>query len=168
MNVRSERGSGLLLAMIVVCVITAVAVGVIRFSAREVAGSFAGRHRDALAACAEAGRQLLLSRFRVVGLAPTSIQALNVTLDAGTGTQILGGHYASAPPAPTVNVQQIVTLPAGSMGPNPFSMQDRTGKIRGSGSDFGGTPYKVVVRCSEGTGLSNRQLEVEFSVRFGL
>jgi hypothetical protein len=166
MKLRSQRGSGLLLAIIVVLVITLVAVGVIRFSARELSGAYAGRRQDALVACAEAGRQLLQSRFRALGAAPTQIAALNVTLDSSSGrsTQVLAGHYDG-----TVQVEQVVALPDGSMGPNPFSMQDRSNAIRGTGgSGFGGTPYKVVVHCQDGTDAFSRQLEVEYTVRFGL
>jgi hypothetical protein len=165
MKLRSQRGSGLLLAIIVVLVITLVAVGVIRFSARELSGAYAGRRQDALVACAEAGRQLLQSRFRAIGAMPTQIAALNVTLDSSSGksTQVLAGHYDGA-----VQVEQVVALPDGSMGPNPFSMQDRSNSIRGTGSGFGGTPYKVVVHCQDGTATFSRQLEVEYTVRFGL
>jgi hypothetical protein len=174
MKLQSQRGSGLLLAIVVVLVITVIAVGVIRFSARELAGAYAGRREDALAACAEAGRQLLMSRFRIMGISPIDLTALNVALDGASGktTRVLGGHYDG------VRIQQVVEMPAGSMGPNPFGMQDRSNAIRigGNGGGLGGTPYKVVVRCGEtisgeaGDSVAGggRQLEVEFAVRFGL
>jgi type II secretory pathway pseudopilin PulG len=171
MNVRSQRGSGLLLAIVVVLVITVIAVAVVRFSARELSGSYAGRRADALTACAEAGRQMLMSRFRAMGLKPTSLETLDVTLDDASGktTSVFGGHYDD------VRIQQVVALPAGSMGPSPFAMQDRSNTIRATGGgDLGGTPYKVIVRCAEGASgepgdsVGNRQLEIEFAVRFGL
>jgi type II secretory pathway pseudopilin PulG len=167
MTLRSQRGSGLLLAMIVVLVITVIAVGVVRFSSRELAGAYAGRHQDALVACAEAGRQLLLSQFRALGVQPVALTALNVPLDnPATGqTRVLGGHYDS-----NVQVQQVSILPDGTFGPDPNSVQDRSNRIfvtrLGSGS-----PYKVMVHCQDrgdGTMNSGRQLEVEFGVRFGL
>ena len=161
-KLRSQRGSGILLAILVVFVITIVAVGVIRFSARELAGAYAGRHQDAVVACAEAGRQLLLSQFRAFGISPVQLTAVNVALDPNT--RVLGGHVDA-------NVQQVVVLPTGTFGPSPFGMQDRSNVIRGTGSDFSGTPYKVIVHCQDhgdGTLASGRQVEVEFGLRFGL
>jgi len=170
MNVRSQRGSGMMVAFIIVLVMSLVAVGVIRFSSRELSGAYAGRKQDALTACAEAGRQLLLSRFRAIGTSPPQLQALNVALDGPAGTtRVLGGHVDTA----NVQIAQVVALPAGSMGQSPLSMSDRTNKILGTGgTDFGsGTAYKVVVHCQDhgdGTPTSGRQLEVEFGLRFGL
>ncbi len=164
MKLRSQRGSGLLLAILVVFVITIVAVGVIRFSSRELSGAFAGRRQDAVVACAEAGRQLLLAKFRAFGISPVQLTAVNVALDPAGATRLLGGHYDA-------NVQQITVLPPGAFGPSPFGMQDRSNVIRGIGSDFAGTSYRVVVHCQDrgdGTLTSGRQLEVEFGVRFGL
>lgn len=162
MKPRAQRGSGLVLAILVVFVITIVAVGVIRFSARELAGAYAGRRQDAVVACAEAGRQLLLSQFRAFGVSPIQLTPVNVALDPDT--RILGGHVDA-------NVQQVVVLPTGAFGPSPFGMQDRSNVIRGMGSDFSGTPYKVIVHCQDhgdGTLTSGRQVEVEFGLRFGL
>jgi hypothetical protein len=164
MKLRSQRGSGLLLAIIVVAVITVVAVGVMRFSARELAGSFAGRRQDAVVACAEAGRQLLMSQFRAFGISPVQLTPVNVALDPAGNTRVLGGHVDA-------NIQQVVVLPTGAFGPSPFGMQDRSNVIRGLGSDFSGTPYRVIVHCQDrgdGTLTSGRQLEVEFGVRYGL
>ncbi len=167
MNPRSQHGSGLLLAIIVVFVITLVAVGVIRFSARELAGAFAGRQQEALVACAEAGRQLLMSQFRAYGVSPVSLTPLNVSLDKASGgnTRVVGGHYDS-----NVQVQQVVVLPAGTFGPDPNSVQDRSNRIFVQRIG-GGNPYKVVVHCQDrgdGTPASGRQLEVEFGIRYGL
>jgi hypothetical protein len=117
-----------------------------------------------LVACAEAGRQLLLSQFRAFGISPVQLTAVNVNLDPVGNTRVLGGHVDA-------NVQQVVALPPGAFGPSPFSIQDRSNAIRGMGSDFGGTGYRVMVHCQDrgdGTLTGGRQLEVEFGVRFGL
>ena len=165
MRLRSQRGSGLLLAILVVFVITLVAVGVIRFSARELAGAYAGRRQDAVVACAEAGRQHLLSKFRAFGLAPTLISPVDEPLDPDT--RVKGGHVDSS-----TTVQQVVVLPSGAFGPSPFGMQDRSNVIRGFGADFSGTPYRVIVHCQDHGDAANpssgRQVEVEFGLRFGL
>src|ERR671926_139355 len=75
MYLRSQRGSALLLVYVVVLVLALVAVGLIRFASREVAGATAGEKQQALVSCAEAGRQLLLSQFHALGMPPTSLQA---------------------------------------------------------------------------------------------
>ncbi len=164
MKLRSQQGSGLILSIIVVAVITVVAVGVIRFSARELSGSWAGRRQDAIVACAEAGRQLLLSQFRAFGISPTQLTPVNVALDPAGSTRVLGGHVDA-------NIDQVLPLPTGAFGPNPFSMTDRSNSILGTGGGGGGTGYRVMVHCQDrgdGTPTSGRQLEVEFGVRFGL
>ncbi len=166
MRSHPERGSGLLLAMIVVLVITLVAVGVIRFSARELAGAYAGRQQEALVACAEAGRQLLLSKFRYAGLSPATITPINVDLSGayGGGTRVVGGHVDQ------VSVTQVQVLPTGTFGPDSNSIQERSNTIRVY--RFGtGNPYKVIVHCQDhgdSTPTSGRQLEVEYGLRFGL
>ncbi len=92
---RAPRGSALLMSVIVVLVISVIAVGIIRFASREVAGSTAGARYGALVACADAGRRLMLSQFHAVGLAPTSLSPLNRALDSslpGAQTLVVGGH----------------------------------------------------------------------------
>jgi hypothetical protein len=166
----SQRGSALLMAVIVVLVITVLGVGIIRFASREVAGSTAGARHQALVACAEAGRRLLASQFHAVGVTPTSLQALNVPLDGPAGqaaTFAVGGHINDDPNV-NVQVNQVVFLPDNSFGPS-NRVRDLTNVISLAGQ--GGRPLKVVVHCQDhgdGTPTSGRQLEVEFGVRFGL
>jgi hypothetical protein len=159
MNRRAERGSGILLAIIALLVIALVVAGVLRFTSRELAGAHAGRQADALVACAEAGRQLLMSQFRSLGVAPTQLEALNVPLDrAGGSTSVVGGHIDG------VQVEQVTVLPLGSFGSERRNTRDITNIAFPSLSPLGGTPYRLVVHCVD----HGRQLEVEFGVRFGL
>ncbi len=146
MQARWQRGSALLLTMIVVLVVTVIAVAMIRFSSRELAGATAARQNDALVACAEAGRQVFMSQFRALGISPTSLQPLNVALD-GTGgaTRAVGGHVDS-----NVQVDQVTVLPASTFGPQPNTVRDC--QDHGTASDP----------------TSGRQLEVEFGLRFGI
>lgn len=165
MNRRSQRGSGILLAIIVVFVVALIVAGVLRYTSRELAGATAGRQADALVACSEAGRQLLMSRFRAIGIAPTQLEALNVPLDAPTGgsTRVVGGHIDSSAPA-TVQIEQVTILPLGTFGSERRNTRDITNIAFPNLSPLGGTPYRVVVHCVD----HGRQLEVEFGVRFGL
>jgi hypothetical protein len=173
MDPRSQRGSALVMAVIVVLVITVLGVGIIRFAAREVAGSTAGARHQALVACAEAGRRLLAGQFHAVGVTPTALQALNVPLDgpANQATMYaIGGHINDdlAGAGNPVQVNQVVFLPDNAFGPS-NRVRDLSNVISLAGQ--GGRPLKVVVHCQDhgdGTATSGRQLEVEFGVRFGL
>src|SRR5512137_1297196 len=116
MKITSQRGSSLVLAVIVVLVISVIGVGIINFATLEVAGATSGARRQGLVACAESARQLLVSRFHAVGLVPTAVDALNLPLD-GTGGNMnaVGGHFDEA--AANVQVSQVQFLPDNSFGP---------------------------------------------------
>ena len=126
-------------------------------------------------ACAEAGRQLLVGRFHALGLAPTSLTALNVPLDGAAGkaqTWLVGGHLGENPdPSVTspidpsrglVQVNQVSLLPDNAFGPVSRA-RDITNTVSLIGQ--GGKPLRVIAHCVDAGG---RQLEVEFGVRFGL
>ena len=66
----SQRGSALVIAIIVVLIMAVIGVAMLRFGSREVAGAIALQRQQALSACADAGRQLILSQFRVSGPRP--------------------------------------------------------------------------------------------------
>ncbi len=161
MQIRSQRGSSLVLAVIVVLVISIIGVGIINFATLEVAGATSGARRQGLVACAESARQLLVSRFHAVGLVPTAVEALNLQLD-GTGGQMnaVGGHFDEA--AANVQVSQVQFLPDNSFGPTSRA-RDITNTVSLIGQ--GGKPLRVIAHCVDGGG---RQLEVEFGFRFGL
>lgn len=165
----TQRGSALLMSVVVLLVITIIGVGIIRFASRETAGALAGARHQALVACADAGRKLLTSQFHAVGLAPTSLTALNVALDGTSGpvrTRAVGGHVDGA--TASVQVDQVVFLPDNAFGPS-NRVRDLTNVISLAGQ--GGKPLRVLVHCQDGgdgTPTSGRQLEVEFGVRFGL
>ncbi len=158
----SQRGSGMLLAIIVVLIVALVTAGILRYTSRELAGATAGRRSDALVACAEAGRQLLLSQFRSVGIPPTQLDALNVPLDADTGgsTAVVGGHIDTT----GVQLAQVTVLPLGTFGSERRNTRDITNIAFPTLAPLGGTPYRILVHCVD----HGRQLEVEFGVRFGL
>lgn len=159
MSLRSQRGSSILLAMIIVLVVSAVGVAMIRYASVELAGSSAGRKQQELVACAEAGRKMLLSQFKLVGTPVVDLTPLNVALDSRT--RLAGGHYDG------VSVVQVSRMPGWTAGPS----RPSTLNWRISTESLGGSPYKVVVHCQvggDGTPGSGRQLEVEYGIRFGL
>ena len=164
----SQRGSALIIAVIVVLIVTVIGVGMLRFAFRETAGATAGAREQALVSCAEAARQVLVSQFNALGLQPTSIAALNLPLDSaspGSATaRAVGGHYGTS----GVTVDQVSYLPENAFGTT-NRVRDLTNIIATAGQ--GGRPLKVVVHCQAGdttSAASGRQLEVEFGVRFGL
>jgi type II secretory pathway pseudopilin PulG len=163
----SQRGSALIVSVVVVLILAVLGVGLLRFAYRETAGATAGAREQALASCAESARQLLVSQFNALGLQPTSITALNVPLDStGSAARVraVGGHYGTA----GVAVAQVSYLPDSAFGPT-NRVRDLTNVIATAGQ--GGRPLKVVVHCQAGdtsSPTSGRQLEVEFGVRFGL
>jgi len=164
MRMRPQRGNALILSIIVVLVLAIIGVAVINFASREVAGSTAGRKYQALVACADAGRQQILSQFHALGTSPLSITPLNVQLTPTS--QVLGGHFDSSSPG-TIQVTQVTYLPQTSFGPDRGVVQNIANRIVGTGG--GAKPMKVVVHCQQ-SGFSNTagQLEVEFGVRFGI
>jgi type II secretory pathway pseudopilin PulG len=154
--------------MVVILVVMAISVGIINYATRESAGANAGARRQALVSCAEAARQVLMSRFHALGLSPTSIEALNVPLDGTGGTTLAVGGHIGENPATTVQVNQVTILPENAFGKS-SSVRDITNIIPLTGQ--GGKPTKVIVHCvvnGDGTPTSGRQLEVEFGVRYGL
>jgi type II secretory pathway pseudopilin PulG len=164
MQARSQRGSALVMSVLVVLLIAIIGVSVIRFASREVAGATASRKTQALVACADAGRQVLVSQFKALGISPVSLTALNMPMDANTN--LVGGHFDQT----GVQVTQVVNLPGTSFGPDPGAIQDISNRVLVTGG--GGKPLKVVVHCQQGgiagDPLSGRQLEVEFGIRFGI
>ena len=165
MKPSSQRGSALLLAVVVILVGAVIGAAMMRFGVREVAGATAMYRQQALAQCAQLGRQVLLSRFRAVGTSPTSLPALGEPVDASTGATILGGHFDST----DVQVDQVNLLPDAAFGVDRGAVQTLTNRIFLSGG--GAKPMKAVVRCKMGGGAapdSGRQLEVEFGLRFGI
>jgi len=171
MTAISQRGSALLTAVVVVLVITVIGVGIVRFSARELAGAIATAQEQALVACAEAARQKLVAQFHALGFKPTSLEALSGTaLGSTTGsgsTYAVGGHYDADYGTDTGKVQivvdQVSYLSDKAFGPT-TSVQDLTNSVPLIGQ--GGKPVRVVVHCVDGA--SGRQLEMEFGIRFGL
>jgi type II secretory pathway pseudopilin PulG len=164
MSSRSQRGSALVISVIVVLVIAIIGVAVVRFASREVAGATASRKTEALSACADAGRQIIISQFKALGISPVSLTVLNAPMDAGT--RVVGGHFDRS----DVQVTQVVTLPGTSFGPDPGAVQDISNRVLVTGG--GGKPLKVVVHCQQGgvngDPTTGRQLEVEFGIRFGI
>jgi type II secretory pathway pseudopilin PulG len=166
MRQHSQRGSALVIAIIVILVMAVIGVAMLRFGAREVAGSTALQRQQALSACADAGRQIILSQFRAVGPGPTTLPALDEPIDPSTGARVVGGHYDKA----GIAVEQVSYLPESAFGPDRGAVNSLGNRIFVTGG--GAKPMKVIVHCqiagTAGDPTSGRQLEVEFGIRFGI
>jgi hypothetical protein len=165
-----ERGSSLVIAVIVVLIIAVIGVGMVRFTQRETAGALAGQRADAVAACAAAAQKLLLSRFHLLGVQPTDLSVLNVNLDGAPGRfRALGGHVGSDPTLPLATIKQVEPLPSG-ITVQRFSLSDET-NFTSTMSRGTGMPLKITVHCQSGdtsSPTSGRQLEIEYGVNFGM
>lgn len=164
------RGSVLLLVMVLLVVMTVLAMAAVSFSSAErgAAGNF--RSSEELVACADAGRQYLLSRFRLIGGSPTQLTPTDQRLDLA-GLPACGGAPASddarcirsghlgEPPT----ISGVRLIPQATLGRR-SSARDLTNVIAPA-SGLGGQNYQLVVHCVDSRGAES---EVEFTVRFGL
>jgi len=131
-----------------------VALALIRRSNVEMDAIGAKRKYDKAVSCAEAGRQMLLSQFRVFGMSPQSIILNNKVGDLNVYT----GHYDQFAIASVQAVQR------GSLGGSSSAGMDLANRLTATG--LGGTVYRFNVVCADSA--NDHQSEVEFEVRFGL
>lgn len=167
-----RRGSVLLLVVVLLAVIGLLAAAAVSFSQSELGAARNERSGDELLACADAGRQYMLSRFDQQGL-PSELKAVNVDVNSvgipncptdGTVTKdercARSGHIGSKW---VVTDLSGVTAVASNAGGNKHALRDLTNTAGRSTLD--GVPYKITVHCVDDIG---RGTEVEFVVRFGL
>jgi type II secretory pathway pseudopilin PulG len=165
---QAPRGAILLLVVILMAVLALLAGGVLSYSSRSLREASLHRREAELSACAEAGRQYLLSRFRLFAPAAelTSLTA-DVDLASGgaeacaDGTErcARSGHVGGETPVTGVRVIPNASIPAA------VASRDLTNAVADPYGLSGGRPYQVVVQCR---GSGGRSLEVEFGLTFGL
>jgi Tfp pilus assembly protein PilX len=155
-HARSARGAALIIAMVLVAVLAVVALALIRRSNNEMDAIGGKRNYDRSVSCAEAGRQMLLSQFRVFGLDPTSI-----VLNTHAGNlNVYTGHYDQF----AIQTVQAVAKGSGAGVNGTGASMDFANRLTGTG--LGGTVYRFNVVCADSN--NDHQSEVEFEVRFGL
>ena len=155
-HARSARGAALLIAMMLVAILAVVALALVRRSNNEMDAVGGKRNYDRSVSCAEAGRQMLLSQFRIFGIEPQSI-VLNTR--AGNLT-VSTGHYDNF----AIQTVQAVGKSAGAGVNGTSAALDAANRLSATG--LGGTVYRFNVVCADSN--SDHQSEVEFEVRFGL
>ena len=168
----SRRGSVLLLVVVLLAVIGLLAAAAVSFSQSELGAARNERSGDELLACADAGRQYMLSRFDMQTGSPTELTPVNVDLNAvgalpcpTDGTVAKDERCARSGHIGQWSVTGVsgVTAVDSNAGGKKSELKDLTNTTGKPG--FGGVPYKITVHCVDEIG---RGTEVEFVVKFGL
>jgi hypothetical protein len=157
----------MLFAIVLVVVLALLAAAALSWSQSELGAANELRAGDELLACADAGRQHLLSKFKLFNVRPTGL-TLKQPIDKNDGAPcenkpgercVMAGHQGEDP-ANNVTVQGVRMLPGGGDRTS-RNVRDLTNTVS---SNWGGADYQVVVHCRDARG---RESEVEFVVRFG-
>jgi type II secretory pathway pseudopilin PulG len=161
------RGSVLLLVVVLLAVISLLAAAAVTFSQSELGAARNERSGDELLACADAGRQFMLTNFKTLG--STLQPSINVDInsaglsDCPPGSVpegkrcVRSGHIGQK-----VAVSGITPVDS-KAGGDRRNMRDLTNTV--GKTTLGGAPHKITVHCLDENG---RGTEVEFVVRFGL
>jgi hypothetical protein len=149
---QAERGSALLVVVVLIAVLAIVGLAIVTRASSEGAAAAAKRQYDKSVSCADSARELLMSQFRLYGSAPSTL-VLNTPIDDKT---LATGHYDNIA---VTSVTAATGATANQMGVSDVS--NRIARVA-----MGGQLYRMTVVCSGANGT--RQSEVEFMVRFGL
>ncbi|QRN95709.1 hypothetical protein JRI60_42775 [Archangium violaceum] len=169
-----RRGSVLLLVVVLLAVISLLAAAAVTFSHSELGAARNERTGDELLACADAGRQYMLSRFSLLDGKPVELKPVNVDLNSDLSALEAykncppgqeGTHCARSGHIGQVSVTGVsgITAVQSKAGGDRRALRDLTNTV--GKTTFGGVPHKITVHCLDENG---RGTEVEFVVRFGL
>lgn len=170
---RTEGGSALLAALIVIAVLAVVTLAT--FQLATIGKGQAARDSRTLvgASCAETARQYLLSRLRLFGLDPTTLTLdQTITVDSGS-RRIFTGHARPSQlgadglqhaVGSVAVIQSVQALPAQMVGSGAARNRDMTNMIV-PGSTLGGRSYRAVVTCTDPMA---GDVELEFTFKYGL
>lgn len=148
-----DRGSALIIAMILMVVFGLLGVAIVNRATREVDAVASKRHWDRGMSCAEGARQMLLSQFRAYGVAIGSLQLQKTVGDQ----QYASGHYDNFN---VTSVGEAGGTPGGAVG------TDAANRITRRSGGLGGKGYRFTVVCRDDASPTHQQ-EVEFLVNFG-
>src|SRR5207237_3946488 len=138
-HARSARGAALLIAMVLVAVLAVVALALVRRTNNEMDAIGGKRNYDRSVSCAEAGRQMLLSQFRVFGMDPTSI-----VLNTHAGNlNVYTGHYDQF----AIQTVRAVSKGAGAGINGSGASMGQDSRLSSSG--LGGSVFRFNVVCAD-------------------
>ena len=154
MKTKVQRGSAMLMTMLVVVGLLLLVAGVLTFSASHTAGGAALRRHQQLASCALAVRQYIATQLRFPSR--PNLERLDFTVP-GTGASILiqGGHYDT----PQVTGFQIT----GSTSSGVAQAVEELASVQRASP--GGNSLTGAATCQDPDG---NQYEVEFSFAFSI
>ncbi len=169
-----RRGSVLLLVVVLLAVLSLLAAAALSFSRSELGAVKNERSGDELLACADAGRQYMLSRFDMLGGSPVDLTPVNLNLNSDLSSAsancppVGSGIPADARCMRSGHLGQKtsvtgVTAVASNAGGSRRQLRDLSNSV--APNTLGGVPHKITVHCLDENG---RGTEVEFVVRFGL
>ncbi len=170
MPIRSQRGSSLLVSVLVMAILTVIGVAMVRFAAREQAGALSKLRKDELSACARAAANVLKSQFGL-GVSPSS--PLDITMGdpaVGESARIVGGHVDQDMSVIDIGGIQVTGAARRAFGGAQAAVGDLTNRTFRAGMTGGGYS-KVTAHCQMGDKsgpTTGRQIEVELMLRTGL
>lgn len=162
MNPPPHRGSALVIALILVTVLSLVGLALINRANTEIDAVSAKRHYDLTSSCAEAARQLVISKFAQAG---ANLGTLGMQITLGN-LNLYTGHY-SPPDGGSGYLADggVVPLLGAAGGATSGGATDVANKIQKT--SLGTSPYRVTVVCQDANNVT-RQTEVEFVINYGL
>jgi hypothetical protein len=158
---RSQRGSTLLLSVILLAVLTALGLAAVSLSARERQNASSQAKYQRLIECASAAQSMIWAQLARHGAnyLGSSLPVGQITLP--DGTQFAAPiHYDQ--PVGTGTASVAYTIQNGGGGQGQMDV-DCTNKLCGQANS--GNPVLIVARCTDPSG---RQYEVEMSFAFAL
>ncbi|WP_242339442.1 MULTISPECIES: pilus assembly PilX N-terminal domain-containing protein [unclassified Anaeromyxobacter] len=161
----APRGSTLVIALIMLAVLSVIGAAAVLLSSQERRNASAMSRVDQLTACAQAARAKIWAEIARYGPRYLSSDDLLTTpLEiSGIGKLQAPAHYGSTE-AMKVNEVVLAVEKAVSDGA-PTPVVDLTNRTASPDALTSGRAYRVVARCTD---AQNRELEVEFAMRFAL
>ena len=150
---RHDRGSALIISMILMIVLAVVGIALVNRTTREVDAVASKRHWDRSMSCAEGARQMLMSQFRAYG-----VNLVNLQMQKQIGDQqYASGHYDNFN---VTSVSEAGGTPGGAVG------GDAANRITRRSGGLGGKGWRMTVVCRDNAQATHQQ-EIEFLVNFG-
>lgn len=157
---KSQRGSALILVIIVSSLLALMGVAALRLSAQESVEVNRKIDQQILQACATAAQKKIWAEYALYGGSSASIAP---TVVPGTNTRLSIGHFDADVGGVSVAFDDKTMKPLESNAASGgLQEMDQSNTFR---KGLLGQPYMIFAHCTDGRG---RQYEVELLVRFGI
>jgi hypothetical protein len=157
---RADRGSALVLVVILLAVLAAIGAAAVTLSSRDRINAGAKSRRDLMVACASAAQVKVWAELARYGPRWLGSDNLITELTLADGTRLGPLHYDQNSGIAAKDV--VVALSAEFGDESVVDLSNRSTSLIGAGK-----AYRCVARCTVPGGLfaPDRQLEVEFQIR---